>query len=147
MNQIPKTKLMEIMHGLFFFKIRYGLLLCSKVRTTEEYQRNKLMKSVQTTQNRLLRMLNNSKINDRISTETMLIKFNLMSVHQLAGQIKLNETWKTIETDDYANQMQRNVEVNETTGINLRPGSRRELNKWHKLKVAKSSFRVDAAKL
>ena len=68
-----------------------------------------------------------------------------MSVNQMAGQIKLNETWKSMKTD--AIQMQRNVKSNETRGINLRPGSRRELNQSHRLKVAKSSFRVDPAKL
>ena len=70
-------------------------------------------------------MLNNTKINDRTSTESILKKYNLMSVNQLAGQIKLNETWKSKRMDDYAIQMERNAEVNSTTGINLIPRSRK----------------------
>ena len=52
-----------------------------------------------------------------------------------------------MKTDNYANQMERNVEVDNTTGINLRSGSRTKLNEHIRRKVAKSSFRVDAAKL
>ena len=47
------------------------------------------------------------------------------------------------EKDDYAIQMERNLEVTNTAGINLRHRSRRELNKSHRLKVAESSSRVD----
>ena len=69
------------------------------------------------------------------------------SVSQLAVQIKLNQTWKSTTVDDFAILTQKNLEVNNTTEINLRPGSRRDLNESHRLKVAISSIRVDAAKL
>ena len=42
------------------------------------------------------RLINNSKIKDKISIESMLDKFNLPSVNQLAATIKLQEVWKSI---------------------------------------------------
>ena len=45
----------------------------------------------------MLRFLNGSKISDRISTESILIKFNILSVNQLNAQIKIMEIWKAIK--------------------------------------------------
>ena len=57
------------------------------------------MKSLQLTQNRLLRVLNQTKLADKVSTESMLNKFKLLSVNQLAAEIKLIEVWKSIHDD------------------------------------------------
>ena len=42
----------------------------------------------------MLRYLNKSKVSDRIGTETILSKQNMLSVNQLNAQIKLTEVWK-----------------------------------------------------
>ena len=57
------------------------------------------MKSLQLTQNKLLRTLNWTKISDKISTQCMLNTFQLLSVNQLAAEIKLIETWKSINLE------------------------------------------------
>ena len=82
---------MSVVHCLWVSKLRYGLQLCTKVRLAESDPTPVLLKSLQVTQNRLLRALNNSRIKDRISVKSMLDKFGLLSVNQLAAKIKLVE--------------------------------------------------------
>ena len=95
-RQLPKHKIMNVVHSLWMSKLRYGLQLCSEVRLTNEDKKPFIMKELQLTQNRMLRLINNSKIKDKISIESMLDKFNLPSVNQLAATIKLQEVWKSI---------------------------------------------------
>ena len=85
---------MAIVHSLWVSKLRYGLQLCSKVQLTNEETRSLPMKSLQLTQNRLLILLNNSRVKDKVSVGKMLEKFQLPSVNQLAAKIKLTEVWK-----------------------------------------------------
>ena len=101
-NQIPRDKLMWVVHSLWVSKLRYGLQLWSKVRVTESDPNTESMKTIQLTQNRLLRALNNTKIKDKISTRSLLEKFDLLSVNQLAAQIKLLEAWKSVHVEGYA---------------------------------------------
>ena len=60
------------------------------------------MKALQLTQNRMLRAINGTRIKDRVSIKVMLDKFNLLSVNQLAAQIKLTEVWKAANVEVYA---------------------------------------------
>ena len=105
------------------------------------------MKSLQLSQNRLLRLLNNSRVSDKISTKLMLEKYNLPSVNQLAAEIKLTETWKSINVDDCPiklNSYNCNLDENR---IGLRPQQNRIFNDSYRLQIAQSSFHVDSAKL
>ena len=97
LNQIPANKIMSIVS-----KLRYGLQQCIKVLVDEEDKKSAAIKSLQLNQNRMLRAINGTKIKDRISIESMLTKFNLLSVNQLAAQIKLTEVWKASNVENYA---------------------------------------------
>ena len=79
-RQIPKDKIMNVVHSLWVSKLRYGLQLCIKVLTKEEEKRSSSLKALQLTQNRMLRAINGTKIKDRVSIKLMLVKFNLLSV-------------------------------------------------------------------
>ena len=46
-------------------------------------------------QNKLLRLITNTKLTDRVSTDTLLKQTNLMSVNQINGQIKIQEIWES----------------------------------------------------
>ena len=59
------------------------------------------LKEIQLVQNELLCLLNGSKIKDKISTESMLVKFNVLSVNQMNAQIKLQQMWKALNMEDY----------------------------------------------
>ena len=50
----------------------------------------------------MLRAINGTRIKDKASVKSMLTKFNLLSVYQLAAQIRLLEVWKAINVESYA---------------------------------------------
>ena len=105
------------------------------------------MKSLQLTQNRLLRAIINTKVKDKISIKSMLSKFGLLSVNQLAAQIKLTEVWKSIHVENYAITLAPYNEYQILPDITLRPRLNRVFNDSSRLKVAAHSFNVDAARL
>ena len=98
-------------------------------------------------QNRLLRALNTSRIKDRISVKSMLEKFGLLSVNQLAAKIKLVEVWKTINCEDYPLQLEPYGSSNEGKNHELRPQPNRIFNDTCRLKKSEQSFNVDAARI
>ena len=56
-NQIPKKKVLNVVHSLWMSRLRYGLQLCNKVRVQEEDKSSQNMKSVQIAMNKMVRML------------------------------------------------------------------------------------------
>ena len=90
-------------------KLRYGIQLCNKVRLTDLDPTNGEMKSLQTAQNELIRMLDNSRTEDRISIKTLLEKFKLQSVNQIAASTKLTETWKIMNGKSPLSLIQDNM--------------------------------------
>ena len=101
-RQIPRGKIISIVHSLWISKLRYGLQLCTRVRQSEQDPKSASLTSLQLTQNRMLRAINNSRIRDRVSVKSMLDKFDLLSVNQLAAQIKLLEVWKSTHVEGHA---------------------------------------------
>ena len=87
--------------SLFISKIRYGLQLLGKVRWSVSDSSNQDIEAIQKCLNKLVRVLNNSRISDKISTKFMLSKFNLLSVNQMNAQIKLTEIWKSVNVKNY----------------------------------------------
>ena len=82
-------------------KLRYGLQLCTKTRLHSTDKTQISLKSLLSTQNRMLRMLNGTTIKDKISSCKLLEKFGLLSVNQLSAKIKLIEGWKIVHEEDY----------------------------------------------
>ena len=76
------------MVGLFTSKLRYGVQLLGKVRTSNEDPECQIFKDIQLVQNNLLRTLNGSKIKDMVSIQQMLEKFNMLSANQLNASVK-----------------------------------------------------------
>ena len=66
---------------------------------------NEDLNMVQMAQNKLLRCLNGSLIKDRISVKTLIEKQNMLSINQLAAQVKLTKMWKAVNTENYPIQM------------------------------------------
>ena len=63
------------------------------------------MKAAQISQNKLLRVLEGSTLRERKSTKELLESQQLLSVNQLAAQIKLTEAWKATQDPDYPIKM------------------------------------------
>ena len=115
------------------------------MRITKEEGTTNLMKELQLTQNRLLRLLNNTRIKDKISVATMLTKFQLPSVNQLAATIKLQEVWKSQNIEGSPITMDPYNEPAAERGLRQRPN--RVFNDSARLKISESSFNIDAARL
>ena len=112
---------LKLVDGLFTSKLRYGIQLLGKVRTTSEDPECAAFKSLQLVQNNLLRSLNGSKIKDMVSIESMLDKFRMLSANQLNASVKLLEVWKAINIDDYPLTLNRQ-EI-KTDGVTTRADS------------------------
>ena len=109
-------------------KLRYGLQLCTNVRTEESEIKSTNMKAAQVAQNKLMRLLTNAKYNDHTSTKVLLEKSGLLSVNQTAASIKLTEVWKGINIMNYPIQLEpNNPEQSENPRV-LRPTSVRMWN-------------------
>ena len=146
-QKIPKNKLMNIVHSLWISKLRYGLQLCTKVQLNIEEKKTATMKTLQLTQNRLLRTLNKTRVADKVSIESMLEKFKLLSVNQLSAEIKLIEVWKSINVEGCPINL---VPYNQNQDPNdhlLRPKPTRVFNDTARLRMSQSSFNIDAAKV
>ena len=148
-QHLPRDRLINVVHCLWVSKLRYRLQLCTTVQLNSQEQKTKTMKSLQLTQNRLLRVLNQTKLADKGSIESMLNKFKLLSVNQLAAEIKLIEVWKSInddkcplELDPYNQSLSRGAPKPQ-----LRPKETRVFRDTTRLKLSKSSFNFDAARV
>ena len=105
------------------------------------------MKSLQLTQNRMLRAINGSRTSNLISTESLLKKFGLLSVNHLAAQIKLIEVWKSINVEGYPLTLDPYTNPHRTVTIKLRPQTNRTFEDSSRLKISSQSFCTDAARL
>ena len=100
-NHLLPSGLRKVAESLFNSKIRYGLQMCGKIRWNISDTTPKLMKDLQMSQNKMLRLLNGSRISDKISTSSLLTKFNMLSVNQINAQMKLSEMWKAVNDEDH----------------------------------------------
>ena len=128
-------------------KLRYGLQLCNQVRTKPEDPTSCNMKAAQIAQNKMLRMLDGVSLKDHVSASSLLNKYNLPSVNQLAGEIKLIEAWKSLNIISYPFQMVANISNKSDTDRVLRPMSIKNWNDFAKTKAASESIGIECAKL
>ena len=138
---------MCIVHSLWVSKLRYGLQLCTRVILKEEERRSASLKSLQLTQNRMLRGINWSKISDQIGVKSMLTKFGLLSVNQLAAQIKLVEVWKSINVPGYPLSLDAYNPHQAEPSHDLRARPNRIFTDSPRLQISQHSFSVDAARI
>ena len=106
----------------FISKNRYGLQLLGSVRWSGSDSSNHALEAIQECQNKLLRVLNDTRISDKISIKSMLTSMNMISVNQINAQIKICEMWKSSHIPNYpikTEPLQRSVEVANTRVVSL----------------------------
>ena len=109
-------------------KLRYGLQLCTEeVRLTENQTKSYDMEATQITQNKLLRFLDKSRLNDKRNVKEMLKKFDLLSVNQVTAQIKLTDMWKSENDPEYPIKIKKHPETMNEDARTVRQGTRREM--------------------
>ena len=87
--------------------------MCGKIRWQNSDPLPKLMKDLQMSQNKMLHLLNGPRICDKISTASLLVKNNMISVNQINAQMKLSEMWKAVNDEDHPfNLIKREVGPN-----------------------------------
>ena len=141
-NHVGKKALMKISDSLFMSKIRYGLQLLGSVRWSSTDSTCQDLEAIQKCQNKLLRVLNGSRISDRISTKSMLKSLNMLSVNQINAQIKLTEMWKSTHIANYPikpEPLSRSEAV-----VNTRAVSQGQLIEVRQSNTSQNSFLNDA---
>ena len=99
--------MLTVLNGLFNSKIIYGLQLLGKVRLSDQDPQNAELESIQLMQNKLVRFLKGKTIADRICTESLLSKANILSVNQQNAKLKLQEIWKSLNIENYPLKIQK----------------------------------------
>ena len=87
--------------SIFTSKVRYGLQLLGKIRWSDQDSKQGDLQEIQALHNKMLRLLNGSTIEDKVSTKSLLANLNLLSVNQMNAQIKIAEAWKCSTIPDY----------------------------------------------
>ena len=79
----------------------------------------------------------------------MLEKFGLLSVNQLAAQIKLTEVWKAINIENYAIRLDpyKPISIDQKFQHTLRTRLNRIFNDDSRLLISKQSFSINPARL
>ena len=89
----------------------------------------------------MIRMVDNVSLKEHIKSADLLQKYGLLSVNQLAAQIKLLEAWKSVNLENYPIQMENNqLQMAEQSTVKLWKDDSRVTS-------AKESFIRDAANL
>ena len=92
-------------------------------------------------------MLDRVTLKDHVTAESLLLKYNLPSVNQLAAEIKLTETWKSINIQNYPFKLESNNHGRNDGERNIRSTTTKEWKDISKTKAASISMSRDSAKL
>ena len=105
------------------------------------------MEAVQVAQNKMLRMLDRVSLKEHVTSSSLLSKYNLPSVNQLAAQIKIMECWKIMNIDQYPLKLEPYNPNKALTDRVIRTSSTKQWKDDAKSVAAKISFSRDSAKL
>jgi hypothetical protein len=119
--------------------------LFSEVRTTNEQPTSQIIKEIQKSQNELLRALTGKKVSDRIKIDDMLKSLRMMSVNQIAAQIKLTEMWKALNDSQYPLRVEQKSEKED--GIGTRSMTIGDLIEFGSSTISKKSFMGSSTRL
>ena len=102
------------------------------------------MHDIQIMQNKVLRLLNGTKISDKINTKVLLKNLNKLSVNQMNAQIKITEGWKASQDSDYPLKLTR---VKNTEGaVTTRAVTNGDLIEIGKSELLQSTYVSDTSK-
>ena len=105
------------------------------------------MKAAQVAQNKMLRMLDGVSLKEHITSSSLLLKYSLPSVNQLAGEIKLVEAWKATHIDSYPFKLEECHANRQVLDRSVRPTTTRKWKDYASSKAARESISIDCAKL
>ena len=144
-KQVDESRLNKVVDSIWNSKLRYGLQLYAKVRTSNECPTNSVMENLQKTQNKLVRTLENVRLMERNKTSDMLTKHKMLSVNQLQAQVKLTELWKAVNSEN--NPLKFTYQTPAENGRVTRAVSYKKLVQTKGSTLTNDSFIYDATKL
>ena len=97
--------------SLFNSKIRCGLQLSGQIRWSEEDPKEQNSKLSQRAKNKMLRCIKNSKLAEKVSTQSMLDKLRMLSVNQKNAQVKMTEMWKYENMPNYPLELKKKTNL------------------------------------
>ena len=105
------------------------------------------MKATQIAQNKMLRMLDGVSLKEHITSRSLLTKYGLPSVNQLAGEIKLVEAWKSIHITSYPFQLEESNPNRLDLERSVRSTTTKKWKDFAVSKATRESISIDCAKL
>ena len=139
--------MLKVIQSLWMSKLRYGLQLCNQVRVKSDDPENQNMKAAQVAQNKMMRMLDGVSLKEHVSSSSLLKKYNIPSVNQLAGEIKLMEAWKAIHVPSYPFRMKENNPNRTLVDRDVRQNTTKKWKDSAKTKAARESMSIDCTRL
>ena len=136
-QSIPKTLLKTVADGIFNSLLRYGLGIFCPVRITENEATPTCINGIRVHFRNVLRLLCGSKREQHTSIKSMLEKLGWLSLNQLACEVRLVETWKALNVDNYC--LKDIFEKVEVRGINTRSSNKIRLKSPFKSRLRDSS--------
>ncbi len=103
------------------------------------------MTMAQRSQKKMLRILDGALVSERKSTKTLFDNQNMLSVNQIATQIKLTEMWKASNDPQYPIKMK--TKERQENAVEARSLTQGDLTEVGRSAKAKKSFTCDAAKV
>ena len=91
----------------------------------------------------MLRVLDNCRIKDKRRKKDMLERFDMLSVNQLAAQIKLTEAWKAMNDKEYPVKLRRENIIETDNNRTLRASTTRDMEEGGRFKTTQASFARD----
>ena len=99
-QSVPKSLLKKMADGISSL-LWYGLGIFCPIRTKEADPIPSSINGIRVQFNNVLRLLCNSKRNQYTSLKSMLEKLGWLFFNQMACEVRLIETWKALNVEDY----------------------------------------------
>ena len=100
-QQVPKSLLKDIADSIFGSILRYALGLFCPIRIKSNDPNPASLRGIKVIYNDLLRLLCNSRRENRKPTKEMLDHVGWLSLNQMSCEIRLIEVWKSLNIDNY----------------------------------------------
>ena len=117
-----------------------------KIRWNNEDVLTKEFEDIQKNQNKMMRFFNKTKISDKISSSSILEKYNQLSVNQLNAQMKLCEMWKANNVDNYPTKVHKRCINDDESRSTTRSTTKGVLLESGKSTLSQQTFINDATK-
>ena len=102
-----------VAESIYISKLRYGAQLLGKVCWNNDDVKTGDLNALQVTYYKLARLINNTRISDKIESKVIFGKLGWLSFNQMNAQIKLLEAWKMVNVVDYPIKFeQKSAELN-----------------------------------